>query len=128
MADRYFRDGFCATICGPTNTEFCRFREYNGEAKQTEKKVLLFSLCLFFGQKSLNFRYNLMYALHILLNKMMSRHYLPLTVYKLDGPGMEPNRPGGICNDIPIEHRENDGLCAGIDSISTNGHDERCCC
>lgn len=32
MADRYLRDGFCATNCGPTNTEFCRFRLYNGEA------------------------------------------------------------------------------------------------
>ena len=55
-----------------------------------------------------------------------------LHVYTLgpDGPEIEPIRPlVGICNEQPIEMRENDGcFSAGIASISTSGHDDRCCC
>lgn len=53
---------------------------------------------------------------------------LPRTVYKL-GPGDPENELNravvGFGNDEPIEIRENDGLCV---SISTSGHDTRCCC
>lgn len=58
--------------------------------------------------------------------------HLPRTAYRFgpDGPDIELKWPAGICNDIPIDMRDNEVRCfsGDNDSISTNGQEDRCCC
>lgn len=68
--------------------------------------------------------------MHCLRFFAYSNRNLPRTAYML-GPEMDPKWPDGICNDMPIDIRENDvrwWLIGDRDSISTSGQEDRCAC